>query len=252
MNFLIDINGVLYVGKEAVSGAQETISFLREKKHKIRFVSNATRSCRKTLLQKLASMGLDVREEELFTAPQAAVKYILDSGKSSCFLLSTGDVSRDFDEADIKLTEKDPDYVVVGDAGLDFTFEHMNKAFNLLLRDSEFIAMESDRFWRSESGLELCAGPYVKALEYASGKKATLVGKPSKNFFRMALEDMCAKASETIMIGDDPITDILGAQRVGIRAYLVKTGKFEANELQTSKVKPDAILDSLADLPNHL
>lgn len=247
-SFLIDINGVLYVGKEPVDGAPEAIDFLREKKCKFRFISNATRTCRETLCEKLRDFGFDISEDEIFGAPVAAIKYIKNSGKAGCFLLTSGDVYRDFEDERITLTDEKPDFVVVGDAGDNFTFENLNKAFNFLLEGAELIAMEKDRYWRTVNGLELSAGPFVTALEYATGKKAVLVGKPSESFFELALRDMDSEPGKTAVIGDDVFTDIEGAKRFGMRGILVKTGKYRGGIVEKFGIEPDKTLDSIAEL----
>ena len=245
-SLLIDINGVLYTDNKPIKGAAETIDFLRNGGYRFRFISNATQSCRKTLHKKLLDFGFNIKEEEIFSAPVATARYIKEKKKKKCFLLATGDVYKDFIREGIRLTDSDPDHVVVGDAGKDYTYENMNKAFNLLLEGAGLIAMEEDRYWLSPQGLALCAGPYVRALEYATGKEATLIGKPSRRFLSLALKDMKAQAKDTIAIGDDPITDILGPKRLGMKTVLVKTGKYRTG--METKTKPDAVLDSIADL----
>ena len=251
-SLLIDINGVLYTDHKPIPGAAETIDFLRDNGYVFRFISNATQSCRKTLHKKLQGYGFSIKEEEVFSAPVATVKYIKATGKTRCFLLTTGDVCKDFTNEGIILTDKDPDYVVVGDAGSDYTYEKMNKAFNLLLEGSDLIAMEKDRYWKSPDGLALCAGPYTVALEYASGKKSMLIGKPSKHFLKLALADMKAKPKETIALGDDLITDILGAQKLGMKAFLVTTGKHKKEDIKKLKIKPDAVLESISGIKKKL
>ena len=251
-SFLIDINGVLYVGGKPIPGAIETIDLLRKKDYLFRFVTNATRSSRRTLQKKLLSMGFDIREDEIFSAPRATVEYLKKSGLNKVFPLSTGDVEAEFTDAGIILTDSSPDYVIVGDAGDNFSFGNMNKAFNLILNGAKLIAMEKDRHWITPEGRLMSAGPFVAALEYATGKKATILGKPSKDFFRLALKDMDAKAADTIMIGDDIFTDIGGAQSAGLRAYLVKSGKYNKTEVAGSRIKPDKIINSIADLQGIL
>jgi HAD superfamily hydrolase (TIGR01458 family) len=249
-SFLIDINGVLYTDNKPIAGAAETIDYLRDNRFSFRFISNATQSCRATLHKKLRRFGFDIREKELFTAPVATARYIKKTKMRRCFLITTGDVHKDFRKEGIVLTDKRPDHVVIGDAGKDFTYEQMNTAFNYILEGADLIAMEKDRCWMSPEGLCLCAGPYVSALEYATGKKAILTGKPSKEFIKMALMDMKANSSETISIGDDPVTDVHGSQRLGMKGWIVKTGKYKGVDLK--HVKPDAILGSIAELKTIL
>ncbi len=249
-SFLIDINGVLYADHKPILGAAKMLDLLREKGYSFRLVSNATQACRKTLHEILLGYGLHVREEEIFSAPVATAQYIKRTDKScgGCFLLTIGDVYTDFLNEGIKLVEKNPAYVAIGDAGAEYTFERMNKAFNMLLDGAGFVTMEKDRYWKSPKGLSLCAGAYTTALEYASGRKATLIGKPSRRFFGLALKDMKAKPKDTVMIGDDLLTDVQGAQKMGMKAYFVKTGKHNMQDVKKFGIKPDKILDSIADL----
>jgi len=247
-SFLIDINGVLYTGRKPVEGASDTVEFLREEGYDFRFITNATQSSRETLCKKLSALGFGIRKDDIFSSPVATARYIKESGRTRCFLLTTGDVRKDFEREGIKITRQEPDYVVVGDAGKDYTFENMNAAFNLLREGADLIAMEKDRFWMTSEGLVLSAGPYVAALEYATGKKALLTGKPSKEFFDLALSDMKAAAKDTTVIGDDLETDIRGAHEAGMRGLLVKTGKHRIEDVEKSNVVPDAVLESIAEL----
>jgi HAD superfamily hydrolase (TIGR01458 family) len=249
-SFLIDINGVLYTDDTPIAGAAETIDYLRDNNFSFRFISNATQSCRATLHKKLKRFGFDIREKELFTAPLATARYIKKTKRLRCCLLTTGDVYKDFRKEGIVRTDNRPDHVVVGDAGKEFTYERMNLAFNCILDGADLIAMEEDRYWKSPEGLALCAGPYTAALEYSTGRKARLIGKPSAEFLRMALADMKAQPKNTIAIGDDLLTDIAGAQNAGMKGFLVTSGKHKKADVKRYEVKPDAVLDSIADLKN--
>ncbi|MCQ8903341.1 MAG: TIGR01458 family HAD-type hydrolase [Methanothrix sp.] len=250
--FLIDLDGVLYVGRSPVPGARECLELMEERGYRFRFISNSTRRCRASVARRLSEMGYSIQPERIFTPSVAAIEKILRSGKRRCYLLSTGDLHRDFEDAGIVLADEDVDFVVVGDAGSRFTFEHLNIAFNHVLEGADMIALEMDRYWRDSDGLVLSAGPFVAALEYATGKRATLVGKPSPDFFNMSLRDMGVRACEAAMVGDDIITDVGGAQRAGMLGILVRTGKYRPELVESSGVTPDCVLDSIADLVRWL
>jgi HAD superfamily hydrolase (TIGR01458 family) len=174
------------------------------------------------------------------------------TGKERCFLLTTGDVQKDFEDAGIRVTDEDVDFVVVGDAGDQFTFQRLNRALRHILDGAEMLALEQDRYWMGSDGLVMSTGPFVAALEYATGKRAELMGKPSPEFFQMALDDMEMRAEEAAMIGDDILTDVGGAQSLGMKGILVRTGKYRANLAERSGVLPDLVLDSIAKLPEYL
>lgn len=246
--FLIDIDGVLYVGDRPVDGAGDALRILKENGYTYRFVSNTTRKCRRTIARRLQTMGLEVPEALIFTPPVAAVALMKKTGKAQVRLLVTGDVGADFPRDCQVCGSTVPDYVIVGDAGEMFTYENLNRAFRDLTRGADLIALEKDRFWMADDGLSLSAGPFVSALEYATGKSATLMGKPSGEFFAMALQDMHLSPNNVVMIGDDIQTDVGGAQSAGMRGVLVRTGKFREEYLTKSGIRPDRVIDSIADI----
>jgi HAD superfamily hydrolase (TIGR01458 family) len=250
--FLIDLDGVLYVGDKEIEGARESIELLWDRNYRFRFVSNTTRKCRNTIAEQLSSMGFDIPVEYIFTPPLAAVACMKNAGKHHCYLLTTGDVYRDFEHEYICDTGSGVDFVIIGDAGDKLTYDSMNTAFRHLMNGADLIALEKDRYWMAPGGISLSAGPFVQALEFATGKTATIVGKPSKTFFNLALSDMGLCADQVAMIGDDILTDIGGARTMGIKGILVRTGKYRKNAADHSLVKPDCIIDSIAQLRDIL
>jgi HAD superfamily hydrolase (TIGR01458 family) len=250
--FLIDLDGVLYVGDHPVAGAQAAIEYLNQKNYTFRFVSNTTQKCRKTIASRLSAMGFDIPEEYIFTPPLAAVTYMKKTGKLHCYLLTTGDVDRDFEQVCAQDTKKKNNYVIVGDAGSSITYNRLNTAFRYLMDGAELIALEKDRYWMAHDGLSLSAGPFVQALEFASGKTAKIMGKPSKDFFDLALNDMGLESNQVAMIGDDITSDIGGAHHAGMRSILVRTGKFQEDRLKSATVKPTYIIDSIACIKDIL
>jgi HAD superfamily hydrolase (TIGR01458 family) len=246
--FLIDLDGVMYVGGQPVQGARGAIEYLTDKKYQFRFISNTTRKCRKTISRQLSAMGLEIPEEFIFTPPRAAIAYMKKTGKENFYLLTTGDVDQDFAGAGARDSPGKTDYVIIGDAGDALTYSSLNRAFRLLMAGAELIALEKDRYWMDRDGLSLSAGPFISALEFATGKQAMVMGKPSPSFFALALRDMDLHPDEVVMIGDDIFTDIAGAQKAGMTGILVRTGKFREDVLQNSGVRPERIIDSIAEL----
>lgn len=250
--FLIDLDGVLYVGSQAIPGARECLERMDDLGYSYRFVSNSTRRCRESVAERLAGLGYDIPARLIFTPPLAAIEHMKRRGKESCYLLTTIDVQRDFLQAGIRIVEDGADYVIVGDAAEGFTYEKLNCSLGLLLDGADILALEMDRYWKQPQGLVLSAGPFVAALEYATGKRAELMGKPSRQFFQMALDDLGLEPGNVAMVGDDIHTDVLGAQKMGMQGILVKTGKYRADWTQLSGAKPDMVCDSLASLIHHL
>jgi HAD superfamily hydrolase (TIGR01458 family) len=240
---LVDLDGTLYVGNEPVAGARETISRLESSGLTLRYVTNTTRKPRREVREHLLSLGFEVEEVEIFTPARAAAGLI---GDKSCFPLVDESLLEDLEG--VTLAGDRPDYVLVGDLGKGFTFDRLNAAFRCLMDGAELLALQKNRYWRKEDGLSLDAGPFVAALEYASGKNAAVIGKPEKGFFRLALEELGLGSHEVAMVGDDAEADVAGAQAAGLRGVLVKTGKYRPGV----EGAPDLILESFADLPEAL
>jgi HAD superfamily hydrolase (TIGR01458 family) len=246
--FLIDLDGVVYTGGSAIPGAEGAVRFLRESGYSYRFVSNTTRKCRQTIAEQLFRMGLVIPESILFTPAIAAVAYLKSTGTHNYRLLVTGDVERDFPVKDRLTLPQGIDLIIVGDAGDEFTYVNLNAAFRDLINGAGLIALERDRFWMTPDGLSLSAGPFVTALESATGKTAVLMGKPSGAFFNLALTDMGLRPEQVVMIGDDIRTDVGGAQDAGMRGVIVKTGKYREELVNASGIRPDLTIDSIADI----
>jgi HAD superfamily hydrolase (TIGR01458 family) len=241
---LLDLDGTLYVDEEPVAGAGETVDSLKAAGIAVRYLTNTTRKPRRWVCERLVALGFEVEEAEIFTPARAAAGRI---GTGSCFPLVDDSVFEDL--AEVTITDDHPDYVLVGDVGEDFTHARLDPAFRHLMQGARLLALQKNRYWQTEGGISLDAGPFVAALEYASGKTASVVGKPDQDFFRLALEDLGLEANEVAMVGDDAEADVLGAKRAGLLGIQVRTGKWRA---ATDTSGADLVIDSIADLPEVL
>jgi HAD superfamily hydrolase (TIGR01458 family) len=247
---LIDIDGTLYVGDEPIPGAVEAIRRLEERGIVRRYLTNTTRRSRREVADRLRGMGFPLEDDELFTAPVAAASWLRDHRIERVALYLNAAAHEDFD--DFAIDDETPQAVVVGDLGRDWTFDTLNRAFRQLAGGARLIALQRNRFWRTERGLELDAGPFVALLEYAADVEAMLVGKPSEQFFDLAVRDMDLALRDVMVVGDDIETDIGGAHTLGVRGVLVRTGKYHDDWLEKSGIVPYAIVDSIARLPDLL
>ncbi|MCD6290316.1 MAG: TIGR01458 family HAD-type hydrolase [Anaerolineae bacterium] len=242
---IFDLDGTLYNGDQVIPGAVETVRRLKEAGIPLRFLTNTTSRGRAALAEKLQHMGFPVVVDEVYGPPWAAGEFLRSRGASAYLLVPEGALA-DFEG--VPLDDAHPDYVVVGDMGDAWTFPLLNRAFRLVLEEgAQLIGLGRSRYWRAPDGLRLDAGPFVAALEYATGKAATIIGKPESTLFEAALHDLGLPAERVVMVGDDVEVDVRGAQRVGLRGALVRTGKFRQADLARG-VWPDLLLDSVVDL----
>jgi len=142
--------------------------------------------------------------------------------------------------------------VIVGDVGKSWDYDLMNRVFRMVIGGAELVALHKGRYWQVEDGLRMDIGAFVAGLEYATGKQATVIGKPSAEFFHLALADMRLDPEAVAMIGDDIGGDVGGAQSVGMKGVLVRTGKYREDLVSGSGITPDMIVDSIADIPDLL
>ncbi len=243
---LLDLDGVLYIVDKPIEGAQETLKKLK-KRFKVRFITNTTTKPKKVIYERLKNMGFDVEEDEIFSALEAT-KQFLKEKNAGAFLVLT-----DLAKEDFKDIPKEPvKYVVIGDARDNFTYENMNKAFRYLMKGADLIAAAKNKYFRDKDGeLSLDCGAYVVGLEFATGKKAKLIGKPNKDFFLLAVKSMGLKPEEVAVVGDDIEADIKGGMDAGLKGILVKTGKFTPEDLKKG-IKPDLIIENINELLKYI
>jgi HAD superfamily hydrolase (TIGR01458 family) len=245
---LLDVDGVLVVSWEPLPGAVETLRALRDRQTPFALVTNTTTLSRRSLATRLAAAGLPVEPERLVTAPAATAAYLRSHHPgATCFLLATGDAADEFEGID--LVEDAADVVVVAGAEDALTYDAMNRAFRMLRNGATLVAMHRNAWWMTSEGPKLDAGPYVTALEEATGARAVVMGKPSTEIFRGAVVLLGIEPERALMVGDDLEADVLPAQAIGMIGVLVRTGKSGEESLVQARGRPDHVIDSVADLP---
>ena len=248
---LFDLDGVLYVGDKPIAGAAQTVDWCRQNAIPHLFVTNTTSKPRAAIAAKLSALGITVTEQEILTPPVATVQWLQENRLQRIGLFVSDITALEFrDFMVISDEQQEVDAVIVGDMGEGWDFVNLNRAFRLLMQPQSphLIALGMTRYWRAEDGLRLDAGAYVSALQYAVGRAPVVLGKPASAFYQAALHQLGVRAEEAVMIGDDIKGDIDGAQRAGMQAILVHTGKFRETDLDHG-IQPWAMIDSVADLP---
>ena len=235
---LIDIEGVLIAGGRAIDGSIDALARLRAAGVGIRFVTNTTRKVRADVVRDLRALGFALDPREVLTCALAARRMLLDRGLRPHLLVHPG-LRPEFDG----IPTDHPNAVVVGDAGEGFSYGALNAAFRVLIDPpgATLIALATNRYYRAADGLALDAGPFVAALEYGAGLRATVTGKPAEPLFRDALDELGVPAPDAVMIGDDAEMDIGGAARLGLRTVLVRTGKYRPGDEDRVDSRPDQV-----------
>ena len=248
---LIDIDGVLTVSWRALPGAVEAIRELRALGVPMRFLTNTTSRTRRVLSETLTRAGIEIPPAEIMSAAVATATYVRTVYPGArCFVLTNGEVTEEFAGINLVGPTESADVVVLGGAGVEYSHDALNGVFRQLQEGARLVAMHRNLYWQTGNRLTLDTGAYLAGLEMASGTQATVIGKPAPEFFKAALEDLNLPASPSVvMVGDDLEADIAGAKGIGLTSLLVRTGKFRQADYDRATVKPDAVIDSIHDLP---
>ncbi len=221
----LDLSGVLYEGRTAIEGAAGLVSDARERGLLLRFVTNTVSKSRTNILADLQTMGIAVGEDELFTAPLAARNYLLERKLRPFYLLHEA-VRGDFDDID----QQDPNCVLLGDARDRLDYRSLNHAFRICKQGGALIGIGMNKYFKDENGLNLDAGPFIRAIEWAADTPAIIMGKPSLQFFQQVVASTPYLAEECLMVGDDVSADVEGAVNAGLQGCLVQTGKYQPGD----------------------
>ncbi|XP_073823565.1 haloacid dehalogenase-like hydrolase domain-containing protein 2 [Musca autumnalis] len=245
---LIDLSGTLHVEDQPTPDAVNALKRLRESGILIKFVTNTTKESRQTLLQRLLDIGFQLEKEEIHSSLSAAVDYVKKEQLNPFYLVSK-DARTDFPPND---SDKPFDSVVVGLAPDEFHYENLNKAFNILLanKNHKLIAIHEGKYYKRKDGLALGPGCFVKGLEYSSGTKSILIGKPNEYFFKSAIAGTDIAIEDCVMIGDDTKDDIVGSMKVGLKGIQVKTGKYLPDVV--AEPPPTVLVENFSEAVNWI
>ena len=250
---LLDIDGVLTLSWREIPGAADALRRIREAGVPFVLVTNTTTHSRDRLAEQLRRAGIDVGPGEILTAAAATARYVrAHHPDASVYLVAADDTAAEFDG--VRLVDADADVVVIGGITEDegFAYDELNRAFGMVMQGAPLVAMHRLAWWMTESGPRLDTPVILPGIESAAATTATVVGKPSPEFFGEAVDVLGLPAPAVAMVGDDLVTDVRGAQAVGMAGILVRTGKFREADLAGPGRRPDAVLDSIADVPRLL
>uniref|UniRef100_A0A023F9B8 Phospholysine phosphohistidine inorganic pyrophosphate phosphatase n=1 Tax=Triatoma infestans TaxID=30076 RepID=A0A023F9B8_TRIIF len=239
---LLDISGVLKDGDIPVQGSLEAVRTLQSMGFPFRLITNETLKPKSTIRNTLQMLGYEVNEQDM-QCPVPFLKEILIKENLRPHLLLHPRMFAEFEGIDLS----NPNCVVMGDAEEYFHYDSLNECFRKLIamKNPILFSLGINKYYLDDDGLSMDVGAYCKGIEYATGVKARIVGKPSKEYFLRAVNKLGFKPEEVVMIGDDIEYDVGGAQECGLRGVLVKTGKFRPSDELHPKIKPDAIVENL-------
>jgi HAD superfamily hydrolase (TIGR01450 family) len=243
--FLLDLDGVVYIGTDPVPGAARTIARLREQGKTLRFLTNDPRPTRQQVAERLRRIGIQASAHEITTCGSATAAHLKTSALQTVFVVGSDGLRQEMEAAGVAVRDTgDVDAVVVG---CDETvgYHHIRKATQRIIQGAHFIATNDDPTFPTPDGPAPATGAIVAAVQTAAGRTPRIIGKPSPDMFAIALEDQ--DGARSVMIGDQLATDIAGAQRYGI-ASLWFNYKGERSVPDDPPAQPDGILTRWTEL----
>lgn len=244
---LFDLDGTLYFKGKAIEGASETVEILRSKGYQMRFLTNTDSRKTETLYDRVTKFGINLELGEIHTPVVATAFYISQFKNAKVFSLVSSEIEDCF--PNLPAENEIADFVVIGDFSQKVSYSLMNQAFRHIDSGAEILALQKGRYFYSPEGKNLDTGAFVNLFEYATGKKAKVLGKPSSDFFMTAINQLGVKPEEVMIVGDDITTDIEGALNIGAVAVLVKTGKYNDQvRIDNKNIESHLIIESIHKL----
>lgn len=251
---ILDIDGVILLGKKQIAGAEEAIGKLRAMGYRIFFLSNNSSRSRRTLVEKLVDAGVTASIEESYPASYGTAVYVSEKyPKSKSYVISGGGMQDEFRARGLEVVEDENAGVVAVGFDTGLTYQKLTAAFRAIMKGAVFIASNEDKTYPVEDGLKPGAGAIVAALEFSCGKKPKVIGKPSTYMLKMIMKEHKLRKEELVVVGDRFDMDIAMAKKAGIKSVLVLSGVSSREDVgRNGNAKPDLVLGSLSELPGRI
>jgi NagD protein len=247
-SWLMDMDGVLVHEEQAIPGAADFLAQLRERGIPFLVLTNNSIYTRRDLAARLRLSGLEVPEESIWTSALATASFLHDQRPGgSAFVVGEAGLTTALHEAGYTLTERDPDYVVLGETRT-YSFERLTRAIRLVSAGARFIATNPDPTGPSTDGPLPATGSVAALVSRATGVQPYFVGKPNPLMMRSALNAIEAHSEDTAMIGDRMDTDVIAGLEAGLETILVLTGVTTREETERFPFRASRVVDSVADL----
>jgi len=251
-SWLMDMDGVFVHEEQAIPGADRFIRRLRETGTPFLVLTNNSIYTRRDLAARLAASGLDVPEESIWTSALATARFLEDQRPGgSAFVIGEAGLTTALHEAGYTLTERAPDYVVLGETRT-YSLERITLAIRLIVNGARFIATNPDPTGPSPDGPTPATGSVAALISHATSVQPYFVGKPNPLMMRSALNAIDAHSETTAMIGDRMDTDIVSGLEAGLETVLVLTGVTTRAEAERFPYRASRIAESVAALAEEI
>ncbi len=251
-SWLIDMDGVLVHEETAIPGAAAFLARVAEVGMRYMVMTNNSIYTPRDLSARLRASGLDVPEAHIWTSALATARFVRKQRPGgSAFVIGEAGLTTALHDAGYTLTERDPDYVVLGETRT-YSFERVTRAIRLVLGGARFLATNPDPSGPTPDGPVPATGAVAALISRATGVEPYFVGKPNPLMVRSALNALDAHSETAALIGDRMDTDIKSGLEAGMHTVLVLTGSTAAGDVDRYPFRPSQIVASIADLVDGL
>ncbi|MGB7290830.1 MAG: HAD-IIA family hydrolase [Thermodesulfobacteriota bacterium] len=259
-HFLIDLDGVVYIGDKPISGSIETLLILKDLGKTLIFLTNDPRSSVNDYSDKLNQFGFPAKSQDIITSSMAIAYYIQSNHKDvknrKAYVVGSDALKDEITKIGLELVAgeeaKSADFVIIG-GHPGFHYEEIKISSLAIRNGAYFYATSRDPYIPTEEGLVPATGAVLASIEVASGQKAIIGGKPEKIIFEVAMTRKHLRPKErTGVIGDRLDSDIIGGKRAGIKTILVLSGSTKEADLYSGDLIPDYVINDLTGLLSEI
>ncbi|WP_429842415.1 TIGR01457 family HAD-type hydrolase [Brevibacillus sp. FIR094] len=246
--YLLDLDGTIYRGKEAIPGAAAFISHLKTHQIPYLFLTNNSSASAQHVAERLVAMGIEAQARDVYTTSMVTATYLREQAPAGTrvYVIGEAGLHDQLTDAGYVITEEDPAYVIVG-IDRAFTYEKLAIAARAIRAGATFIATNADAALPTDGGLYPGNGSLVAAVSVASATKPIVIGKPESIIVRYALDQLGTAAADTLIVGDNLFTDIEAGANSGLDSLLVLTGYSTREEADKHHATPTHIAEDLPE-----
>lgn len=246
--FLVDMDGVINKGETLIQGASRFVDRLNQGGHKYIFLTNNSYHTPSDLQQRMSEMGIDVSVDHFYTSAMATASFLrYQMPGCSAYVIGGRGLLLELEKAGITMTERKPDYVIVGETD-EYDYGRIMEATLLINEGARFIATNQDITGPTPRGPVPACGALVAPIERATGVRPYFMGKPNPSMMYLARRKLKAHSACCFMIGDRMDTDIVGGLESGMTCCLVLSGVTTREMLRRFPYIPDYIFESVAEI----
>lgn len=251
--FILDMDGTIYLGNELFDFTKDFLNKVEETGREYYFFTNNSSKSQQAYIDKLSKMDIHITPKQMMISSHVMIQYLKKNHpEETIYIVGTPSLINEFKAFDMPLAEEDPDIVILG-FDTTLTYEKMSKACHYIRNGCTYYGINPDWNCPMEGGnfIPDC-GSMAKMIEASTGRFPEFFGKPSKHTLDYIIEETGYKPEEIAIVGDRLYTDIAVADGSDVTSILVLSGESTLEDVETSDVKPDIILDSLKDITEKL